>query len=72
MASTCSGATTTLIWAEWKTAPRNEINWLGNSELLAKLTLSPRHSKWLRRRDLWDSSSAGSEANSSMQQRSLA
>ncbi len=34
------------------TVPRNEICWLGNIMLLAKLNLSPRQSKWLRRRVL--------------------
>ncbi len=44
--------------AESKTAPRKEVSLLRESELLAKLTLSPRHSKSLRRRDLWEISSA--------------
>ncbi len=50
MASACSVATTTLSWAQSKTVPKNDIHWLGDSVLLAKLTLSPRHSKWLRRK----------------------
>ncbi len=49
MASARSGTTIALMWTESKTAPRNEARWLGDSELLAKLTLRPRHSKWLRR-----------------------
>lgn len=57
--------TIALIWAESKTASRNEIRWLGDSELLAKLTLSTRHSMWLRRRDLWDTSSASDWARMS-------
>ncbi len=40
------------------TVLRNEIRWLGDSALLAKLTQSPRHSKWLRSLDLWDRNSA--------------
>ncbi len=45
MASARSGVTTALIRAELITVPRNEICWLGDSVLLAKLTLRPRHSK---------------------------
>ncbi len=44
MASAHSGVTTALIQAESITVPRNEICWLGDSALLEKLTLSPRHS----------------------------
>ncbi len=44
MASAHSGMTTALIQAESITVPRNEICWLGDSTLLEKLTLSPRHS----------------------------
>ncbi len=34
--------------------PRNKTHWLGDSRLLAKLTLSPRQSKWLKMRVLCD------------------
>ncbi len=64
-----SGVTTTLIRAESRTAPRNDIPWLGDSALLAKLTLSHRHSKWLRRRVLWDSNSASDWAKMSQSSR---
>ncbi len=43
MASAHSGVTTTLIRAESITVPRNDIRKLGDSALLAKLTLSLRH-----------------------------
>ncbi len=64
-----SGVTTTLIRAESRTAPRKDIPWLGDSALLAKLTLSHRHSKWLRRRVLWDSNSASDWAKMSQSSR---
>lgn len=50
MASAHPGVTTVLTWAESKNAPRNEDHWL--RDVKAKLTRSPRHSKWLRRRGL--------------------
>ncbi len=65
MASACSGTTIALMWTESKTTPRNEACWLGESELLAKFTLRPRHSKWLRKRDLWYISSASDWAKMS-------
>ncbi len=40
--------------AESITVPRNETRWLGDSMLLAKLTLSPKQHKWPRRRVLCD------------------
>ncbi len=57
MARARSGATTDLIWAESRTVPRNDIRWLRDSALSAKLTLSPQCSRWLRRRVLCDSGS---------------
>ncbi len=42
--------TVAVLCTESITVPRNETRWLGDSMLLAKLTLSPRHPKWLRRR----------------------
>ncbi len=38
-----------VICTELITVPRNKTRWLSHSMLLAKLTLSPRQSKWLRR-----------------------
>ncbi len=52
-----------------KIVPRNDIHWLGDSVLLAKLTLSPRHSKWLRRRVLCDISSASDWTKTSQSSR---
>ncbi len=64
MAGARSGATTALIWAESITVPRNDTRWL-----LAKLTLSPRCSRWLRRRNLCDSSSTSDWARMSQPSR---
>ncbi len=50
MVSARSGVTTASF--ESITVPRNDIRWLGDSALLPKLILSPRHSKWLRSTDL--------------------
>ncbi len=47
-----SAETVAVICTELITVPRNDTRWLGDSMLLAKLTLSPRRSKWLRRRVL--------------------
>ncbi len=45
-----SAETVAVICTESITVPRNDTHWLGHSMLLAKLTLSPRQPKWLRRR----------------------
>ncbi len=55
MARARSGAITALMWTESRTVPRNDTRSLVS--LLAKLTLSPRRSKWLRMRVLCESSS---------------
>ncbi len=47
-----SAETVAVICTESITVHRNENRWLGDSMLLAKLTLSPRQHKWLRRRRL--------------------
>ncbi len=49
-----SAETVAVICTESITVPRNNICWLGDSIVLAKLTLCPRQSKWLRRRVLCD------------------
>ncbi len=69
MARARSGAITALMWAESRTVPRNDIRWLGDSALLAKLTLSPRRSKWLRMRVLCESSSTSDWARMSQSSR---
>ncbi len=69
MARARSGAITALMWAESRTVPRNDTRRLGDSALLAKLTLSPRRSKWLRRRVLCESSSTSDWARMSQSSR---
>ncbi len=50
----CSAETVAVLCTESITVPRNKTHWLRDSMLLAKLTLSPRQPKWLRRRVLCD------------------
>ncbi len=69
MARARSGAITALMRAESRTVPRNDTRWLGDSALLAKLTLSPRRSKWLRMRVLCESSSTSDWARMSQSSR---
>ncbi len=65
MASAHFGVNTALIRAQLIIVPKNEIRWPRDSVLLAKLTLSPRHSKWLRSTNLWDRSSSSDGAKMS-------
>ncbi len=51
------------------TVPRNETRWLGDSTLLAKLTLSPRQPKWQRKRVLCDVKTASDWARISQSSR---
>ncbi len=66
-----SAETVAVICTESITVPRNETRWLGNSILLAKLILSPRKSKWLRRRVLCDVETASDWAKMSQSSRKL-
>ncbi len=66
-----SAETVAVICTESITVPRNNICWLGDSIVLAKLTLCPRQSKWLRRRVLCDVKTACDWARMSQSSRYL-
>ncbi len=64
-----SAETVAVICTELITVPRNDTRWLGDSMLLAKLTLSPRQHKLLRRRVLCDVETASDWARMSQSSR---